>query len=238
MYRDCYQSLLIFMSDWGHVLIQLVFQRLGLNLEVQHYLFLVTRGSIAHLYFVMEQPVVELYYQALVGLYQSSLSRSILLCKDIEMSCVSLNVTCCCIQFQHYKVAVASVYRSPSANYTQCLQDWYRVFTQLLTLSQYVVLAVDLNIDLLRSTRCQREYVDSLADFQMVQLIVEPSRVSTLSSTLINHILCSSSNKVLRVLQTIGISDHHVQMAEFDIPILCHVPETRYVRAFRYCRLG
>ena len=32
-----------------------------------------------------------------------------------------------------------------------------------------------------------------------------------------------------------GVSDHRVQIAEFDIQILCCFPDTRHVRAFRRC---
>ena len=158
-----------------------------------------------------------------------------LFCIDVEKSCVSLNVACCCIQFHHYKAVVASVYRSPSAPYKQCLEDLYGVLTQLSTLSQYVVLVGDVNIDLLQPTKSQRDYIDCLDDFQMVQLIVEPSRVSTLSSTLIDHIACSSSIKVSRVLQSVGVSDHRVQIADLDIRILRRTPEIVYVKAFRRC---
>ena len=35
-------------------------------------------------------------------------------CVEIENSCTSLNVSCCLLRCQRYKVAVASVYRLPS----------------------------------------------------------------------------------------------------------------------------
>ena len=108
------------------------------------------------------------------------------------------------------------MYRSPSAEYQQCIADLHTLLPQLFACSQYVILAGDINIDLLKS---QASYSDCLLDFQLVQLVQGSSRVSVLSSTLIDHILCSSNFKVIKVLQAIGVSDHHVQIAEFDISV-------------------
>ena len=38
-----------------------------------------------------------------------------------------------------------------------------------------------------------------------------------------------------RILQAVGVSDHRVQIAEFDISISRNAPEFRSVRAFRRC---
>ena len=84
----------------------------------------------------------------------------------------------------------------------------FMLLSQLSTYSQYIILAGDLNIDLLQSSKHQRAYIDCLTDFQLVQMITGPTRVCPLSSTLIDHVVCSSSLTVNRVLQAIGVSDH------------------------------
>ena len=73
------------------------------------------------------------------------------LCVDIEQSCVSLNVSCCFIQCKHFKKVVASIYRSPSTDFKQCIHDLYTLLPQLFACSQYVILGGDFNIDLLKS---------------------------------------------------------------------------------------
>ena len=93
------------------------------------------------------------------------------LCDDIEQSCVLLNVSCCFLQCQHFKVAVASVYCSPSVDIEQCIGELFTLLSQLSTCTQYIILAGDLNIDLLQPTNHQRKYIDCLTDFQLVQLI-------------------------------------------------------------------
>ena len=97
------------------------------------------------------------------------------LCEEIEKSCTSLNVTCCFFQCRHFKMVVASVYRSPSTDYAQCITDLHTLLPQLFSCSKYVVLAGDFNIDLLKH---QSAYNDCLVDFQLVQLVQGPSRVS------------------------------------------------------------
>ena len=105
-------------------------------------------------------------------------------------------------------MVVASIYRSLSAEYQQSIAELYTLLPQLFAYSQYVILADDFNIDLLKR---QAAYSVCFLDFPLVQLVQGPSRVSVLSSTtLIDHILCSSNFKVIKVLQAIGVSDHRV----------------------------
>ena len=87
----------------------------------------------------------------------------------------------------------------------------------------------------MQSTNHQRKHIDCLTDYQLVQLIAGPSRVCALSSTLIDHVVCSSSFAVTRVLQAIGVSDHRVPIVELDVSVLLQAPEVRNVRAFRKC---
>ena len=77
-------------------------------------------------------------------------------------------------------MVVASVYRSLSTDYAQCITDLHTLLPQLFSCSKYVVLAGDFNIDLLKH---QSAYNDCLVDFQLVQLVQGPSRVSQSSST-------------------------------------------------------
>ena len=126
------------------------------------------------------------------------------MCVDIEQSCVSLKVSCCFIKCRNFKMVVASIYRSPSAEYNQCVADLHTLLHQLFAIacSKYVILAGDFNINLLK---CQAAYNDCLLYVQLVQLVQGPSRVSVLSSILIDYILCSSNFKVTKVLQAIGV---------------------------------
>ena len=63
----------------------------------------------------------------------------------------------------------------------------------------------------------RERYHDLLIDFQLVQHIQEPTRVSASSSTLIDHVMCSQDISVSNVTQATGVSDHRIQIVEFRI---------------------
>ena len=71
------------------------------------------------------------------------------LCRDIENSCKFLNVVCCLIACRSSKVAIASVYRSPSICPNDYLVEINDVFSQLLQVSSSVIVVGDFNFDLL-----------------------------------------------------------------------------------------
>ena len=86
-------------------------------------------------------------------------------CVKIESSCTSLS---CLLRYRHYKVAVASVYRSPSTDVLKCLEDLHGLLSQLFVSCKYVQLAGDFNIDLLHASSFTEGYHDLLIDFQLV----------------------------------------------------------------------
>ena len=65
------------------------------------------------------------------------------------------------------------------------------VFTQLLSNVIDVIIDGDFNINLLDSSSIHCDYVNLYSDFHLLQQVVEPTRVTDLSATLINHILTS-----------------------------------------------
>ena len=46
----------------------------------------------------------------------------------------------------------------------------------------------------------------------------EPTRVSTSSFILIDHVLCSQDISVSKATQATGVSDHRIQIVEFKVP--------------------
>ena len=64
---------------------------------------------------------------------------------------------------------------------------------------------------------CNR-YVSLLSDYGLLQYILQPTRVSLQSSTLIDHVICTNDISVLNSSQAVGLSDHRVQLVDFDVP--------------------
>ena len=79
----------------------------------------------------------------------------------------------------------------PCTNVEDCLHEMHRVFTRLLSGANYVIIAGDFNINLLDSSSVQRDYVNLYSDYQFLQQVTEPTRVTNLSATLIDHMLMS-----------------------------------------------
>ena len=157
------------------------------------------------------------------------------LCTDIESSCKLLNVTCCMFYCKFTKVAVVSVYRSSSISYNDCLIKITDMFTQLLNITSNVIIVGNFNFDLLSSYIILKHYVDILSDFNFIQHIVDPCRAVNQSATLINHVLTAPKVEVLKVTQTMGLSDHQCKVLEVDISVTYPVEYTLRVLSFRKC---
>lgn len=109
-----------------------------------------------------------------------------------------MNVVCCLITHKSSKIAIASVYRSPSICPNDCLAEIHDMFSQLLQVSSSVIVVGDFNFDLLSASCSQRKYVEILTDFCFVQHVSEPSCVTNQSATLVDHLLVTPNLSVLR----------------------------------------
>ena len=98
-----------------------------------------------------------------------------------------------------------------------------------------MILAGDVNIDLFVDSAATAAYNDFLNDFHLRQLMSEPSSVTDASATLIDHIICTAVLPVLGVQQAVGLSDHRVQIAHFDIVMQRSPPEFQWIRPFKHC---
>ena len=141
------------------------------------------------------------------------------ICDEIEQLSSVLNITCCFITCVFHKMAVVSIYRSPSTEFSVGLFDLYQILSKLYVVTQYVILAGDFNIDVLNESAAKDQYFNLLSDFQLTQLVDSPSRVTEYSSSLVDHVLCSPSVCVSSVAQATGLSDHRAQIADFAITV-------------------
>lgn len=156
-------------------------------------------------------------------------------CDVIEESCVTLNICCCFVLCKHYRVAIASVYHSPSTSLKEAVAELAGVFEHLSQHAKYFILAGDFNIDLLRDSPIKSEYSHLLSDFNLSQHVIEPSRVCTHSATLIDHVVSSAALCITQSTQTIGVSDHRVQVVDFNFPVCKRNPGVMWVRSFKKC---
>ena len=88
---------------------------------------------------------------------------------------------------------------------------------------------------MLDSSSIQRDYVNLFSDFQYLQQVAEPTCVTDLSATLIDHVLTSSPLCVTTCNQAIGLSDHRSQILEAAIPVVRNLPRCITIHTFRNC---
>ncbi len=74
----------------------------------------------------------------------------------------------------------------------------------------------DFNIDLLKSDNDRTNWLNLIENFQFLQLISEPIRITDKTATLIDHMFTSTPERVRAVkLAKISISDHFPTIAVF-----------------------
>jgi len=97
------------------------------------------------------------------------------ICSHIEESCLNLCICCCFISSKHHRVAVVSVYRSPSTS----LKDAINELGCVVSLHTYhIILAGDFNINLLGNSGPVVDYMNLLSDLGLQQHVSDPSCIS------------------------------------------------------------
>ena len=118
-------------------------------------------------------------------------------------------------------IIIGCVYRHPSPPISSFSEEYFESMLRKLTkLNKKCILAGDFNIDLIKydSTACVSEFYDQISSYGFRPLILQPTRFSTSSATLIDNIFindlsCFSNGGNI----TTSISDHLMQFAQLDI---------------------
>jgi len=75
-----------------------------------------------------------------------------------------------------------------------------------------------------------------LTDLHLFQYISEPSRVTPVSSTLIDHFIITPNLTVNLVYQIVGLSDHLLQVVNIsNVRSVKPAQSVMYVRSYRHC---
>ena len=109
------------------------------------------------------------------------------------------------------------------------------VLEQLSQHVKFIILVGDLNIDLLHDSSLKLDYLNLLSDFNLKQHVVELSCVCANFATLIDHVVSSAALSVVQSTQAVGVSDHRVQLVDFNFPVYRRDPRVMWVRSFKKC---
>ena len=157
-------------------------------------------------------------------------------CDKVEQMCSLLNVACCTVICKHRRVAVVSVYRSPSVPGAACIAELRSILVLLSSNVDFILMAGDFNINLMvNNNTVTKEYIDLLADFQLTQHLSSPTRVSGSSATLIDHVISTITLSVSNIFQTAEITDHLMQVVDFSVSPSRSPSRLMWVRSFKKC---
>lgn len=140
--------------------------------------------------------------------------------KDLEVLSLS------CKLGHHKKINLTAVYRPPGG-YVQSALDRIEQIVNTIrqTSSGDIVIAGDFNIDLLNDNAHSKKISQLANACRVEQLITSPTRISKKTSTLIDHLFCSSSHHALSGTINSHITDH--------LPIFIVLKKSRTIFQFR-----
>ena len=120
-----------------------------------------------------------------------------LLDKDLELIQIS-----CTLGKATYRIT--NVYRPPKGNYN----DGIRLLSSKLEGPGKQIIMGDFNINLLAETPQQNQLISEMEDLDLFQLLSKPTRITTESMTLIDHIYTNTDKNLRYGIITHAISDH------------------------------
>ena len=107
---------------------------------------------------------------------------------------VSLECLCIDILFPNTRpICFGVCYRPPSDN---SFLGKFRSFLECLDSNQEIYIVGDFNICTRKKSSLSKSYLDLLQSFSLKQIVNEVTRVTSESSSIIDHILCNPLSKV------------------------------------------
>lgn len=134
-------------------------------------------------------------------------------CSEIEFSRGIHSIVCCC-------------YRPPSGDVSHFVDQLSSVVENAYRVSDDIAILGDINVDLLSHSRVCTEESDSLSLLQLQNLVVQPTRLTATSATLLDVILSTQPERFSASISidSSGLSDHNLVSATR----LSHAQTTKY----------
>jgi len=112
------------------------------------------------------------------------------------------------------KCVLGIIYRHPGYNTNAICKGLEQILSRIIDEDKLCLVCGDLNIDLLKPENCQTKlYIDTVLGLDSIPLITLPTRITSHSATLIDHINISGLDKILNKDISVGnlfieIADH------------------------------
>ena len=129
---------------------------------------------------------------------------------------------------------ICFAYRCPQYDITTWLKEFERQITEAYLEGRQLTIMGAFNVDLLANNAHVKSWLELVENFPLHQIINEPTRVSSNSTTLVDHVFTSSYAKVRAVkVPKIGLSDHYPTCVVFKEDFGSHRHTNIKYRSFK-----
>lgn len=139
---------------------------------------------------------------------------------DLDKFCIEKHIEMCGITWKdnNKTLIILTCYRSPSGDLNIFFSNIYSVLDMLFRPNVHIILNGDFNIDSTLNSRNINEFknlCNILSSFNLQPLVRWPTRVTSCTSTIIDHIFTNLTNHSLVCVEDNEISDHRTVLFEF-----------------------
>ena len=131
-------------------------------------------------------------------------------------------------------IMIGCIYKHPTANVEELTIKFDEFLNQLNPNKYDMYIMGDMNIDLLKY-HCHQQterYLDMIYSFNLLPVITKPTRITTHTATLIDHIYTNTINRLTSGIATVDISDHLPVFCLVDTPLKKQTKQNMYFRDY------
>ena len=131
-------------------------------------------------------------------------------------------------------IMIGCIYKHPTANVEEFTTKFDELLNQLNPNKYDMYIMGDMNIDLLKY-HCHQQterYLDMIYSFNLLPVITKPTRITSHTATLIDHIYTNTINRLTSGIATVDISDHLPVFCLVDTPLKKQTKQNMYFRDY------
>ena len=132
---------------------------------------------------------------------------------------IELHCEISAIEIKHEKTIILGVYRSPNGDVKIFLENLAKVLDSVSSRYKFIILCGDINLDLLACDNANvQRYNDLFSSYGLESKVLEPTRVTFHSQTLLDHLLTNIDKELCSVeVLNSALSDHYAQSMLFKM---------------------
>ena len=129
---------------------------------------------------------------------------------------------------------IGCIYKHPTANVEEFTLKFDEFLNKLNPNKYDMYIMSDMNIELLKCHSHQQtgRYLDMIYSFDLLPVITKPTRITSHTATLIDHIYTNTVNRLTSGIVLVDISDHFPVFCMVDTPLKKQNKQNMYARDY------